>query len=155
MMKKAVVHFEIGCSDVGKTSEFYKNVFDWNVNQQQNSAMIDTGREGAISGHINKLSPDEPQKYITFYIETDSLTADLKSIESNGGRVLVNPVSLPDGREFAWFEDVAGNTVGLITQPNPSWSIMPEAQHHNMGYDALAFGRQVIPPCPQEISYLR
>ncbi len=114
-MRKSVVHFEIGCSDIGKTLEFYKNIFDWNLKQQGNSAIIDTGREDAISGHINKLGPDEPQKYITVYIETDSLEADLKAIESNGGKILVNPVKLPDGREFAWFEDVAGNTVGLIT----------------------------------------
>ena len=66
-------------------------------------------------GNINKLGPDEPQKYITIYIETDSLESDLKAIEYNGGKILVNPIKLPDGREFAWFEDVAGNTVGLIT----------------------------------------
>lgn len=114
-MKKTVVHFEIGCSDIDKTSEFYKTVFDWNLKPQGNSAVIDTGKEGVLTGHINKLGPNEPQKYVTIYIETDSLSSDLKAIESNGGKTLVNPVKLPDGREFAWFEDVAGNTIGLIT----------------------------------------
>lgn len=114
-MRKAVVHFEIGCSDIEKTSEFYKSVFNWNVKQQGNSAIIITGREDTISGHINQLGPDEPQKYITIYIETDSLQSDLRNIESNGGKVLVNPIKLSDGREFAWFEDIAGNIVGLIT----------------------------------------
>ncbi|MEM7108311.1 MAG: VOC family protein [Bacteroidota bacterium] len=114
-MKKTVVFFEIGCSDLEKTSEFYKSVFNWNLKQQGNSAIIDTGDENAINGHLNKLAPDEPQKYITIYIETDTLAADLKVIEAKGGKVLVNPVQLPDGRKFAWFEDVAGNTVGLIT----------------------------------------
>ena len=83
-----------------------------------NSAVIDTKREGAIPGHINKLGPDQPQNYINIYIETDTLEDDLKAVEANGGKVAVTPIKLPDGRSFAWIVDVAGNTVGLIT-PRP------------------------------------
>ena len=114
-MKKAVVHFEIGCSNIAETVNFYKKIFDWDIFPNGNSATIDTGRENAISGHINKLPPPDPQKYINIYIETDALDEDLKQIASNGGKILVTPIQLPDGRKFAWFEDVAGNTVGLIT----------------------------------------
>ena len=52
---------------------------------------------------------------LTIYIETDTLEEDLKAIVTNGGKVFVAPIKLPDGRSFAWFEDVAGNLVGLIT----------------------------------------
>ncbi len=114
-MSKPIVHFEIGCSDLPETVAFYKKVFAWDITPGGNAATIDTGRKGAISGHINKLAPDEPRQYITIYIETDSIGKDLKAIESNGGKVLVPPIDLPDGRTFAWFQDVAGNTVGLIT----------------------------------------
>jgi predicted enzyme related to lactoylglutathione lyase len=112
---KRVVHFEIGCNDLEKTSTFYKTVFDWNLKQQGSSAVIDTGVKDSIPGHINKLGPNEPQQYVTIYIETDSLELDLEKVQSNGGKVLVKPIKLPDGRVFAWFEDVAGNTIGLIT----------------------------------------
>ena len=114
-MKRKVAHFEIGCGDIAKTSEFYKAVFDWNITQQGNSAMIDAGIEGALTGHINKLGPNEPEKYVTIYIETDALSSDLEAIKDNGGKILVNPITLPDGRAFAWFEDIAGNIIGLIT----------------------------------------
>ncbi|MEO1051754.1 MAG: VOC family protein [Bacteroidota bacterium] len=114
-MKKAVVHFEIGCSDVPTTVGFYKKIFGWDITPNGNSAPIDTGRAGAIPGHISKLGANEPQKYINIYIETDTIEEDLKAIESNGGKSLIGPIKLPDGRSFAWFEDVAGNTVGLIT----------------------------------------
>ena len=114
-MRKAVVHFEIGCNNLPATADFYKNVFDWGVEVKGNSAVIDTGREDTIPGHINKLGPNDPEKYITIYIETDTLQEDLKAIETNGGKVLVQPIQLPDGRSFAWFEDVAKNIVGLIT----------------------------------------
>ncbi len=114
-MKKPVVHFEIGCSDLPATVDFYKNIFDWDIVPNGHSAVINTGGEGAIPGHLNQLTPEETQKYITIYIETDTLEEDLKKIDSSGGKVLVPPIELPDGRSFAWFEDVAGNTVGLIT----------------------------------------
>jgi len=114
-MRKAVVHFEIGCSDIPETADFYKEVFGWDIQAQGNSASIDTGVEGAISGHLNKLGPGEPEKYINIYIETDTLAADLEAVQAHGGKVVVPIIKLPDRRSFAWFEDVAGNTVGLIT----------------------------------------
>lgn len=115
-MKKSVVHFEIGCRDIDKASKFYKSVFDWEIKQQGNSAIINTGIEDTISGHINKLGPNEPENYVTIYIETNSLDLDLDIILSNGGKILVKPVKLPDGRSFAWFQDIAGNTIGLISK---------------------------------------
>ncbi|MEM7550741.1 MAG: VOC family protein [Bacteroidota bacterium] len=114
-MKKAVVHFEIGCNNISGTADFYKKVFGWDIVQNGNSATIDTGRKDAIPGHLTKLAPDEPQKYINIYIETDSIEEDLIAVEANGGKGHIGPIALPDGRSFAWFQDVAGNTVGLIT----------------------------------------
>ena len=45
---KTVVHFEIGCSDIDKTSEFYKAVFDWNLKKHGNSVAIDAGKEDVL-----------------------------------------------------------------------------------------------------------
>ena len=114
-MKKRVVHFEIGCGDIQKTAQFYRSVFDWKLNQHENAAIIKTGSEDGLSGHLNQLGPEDPDNYVTVYIETDTLDADLEAIVANGGEVFVKPVKLPDGRAFAWFKDVAGNMIGLIT----------------------------------------
>ncbi len=114
-MKKAVVHYEIGCRDIEKTAEFYKTIFDWDITPIGSASLIHTDREDAISGHINQLGPDDLQRYVTVYIETDTLEDDLKAIESQGGKIMVPPVQLPDKRWFAWFKDIAGNTIGLIT----------------------------------------
>ncbi|HAA16776.1 MAG TPA: VOC family protein [Cytophagales bacterium] len=120
-MKKAIVHFEIGCGNLSETVDFYRNVFHWQVtpNEGSNSAAIDMGKEAGLPGHFNQLAPDEPQQYVTLYIETDTLEEDLQAIEANSGKTTVGPVTLPDGRRFAWFEDVAGNKMGLITSQLP------------------------------------
>ncbi|NKI30454.1 VOC family protein [Croceivirga thetidis] len=114
-MKKTVVHFEIGCGDIDQTSDFYSKVFDWKMTRHGNAAIIDTGNDGSLGGHLNKLGPNDPENYVTVYIQTDSLESDLEAIVANGGEIFVNPVKLPDGRQFAWFKDVAGNLIGLIT----------------------------------------
>lgn len=113
-MNRPVVHFEIGCDDLSETVEFYRNVLNWTIAAKDNSASIDTGMENGIQGHITKLGHD-PRKYITIYIQTETIAHDLQVIESKGGKILVGPIDLPDGSSFAWFEDIAGNTVGLIT----------------------------------------
>ena len=114
-MKRSVVHFEIGCRDIDKAAAFYKAVFDWQLTRHGNAAVIENGEAGALPGHLNQLGPNDPQNYVTVYIETDTLESDLKAVESNGGSIFVHPVKLPDGREFAWFKDVADNLIGLIT----------------------------------------
>lgn len=114
-MANPVVHFEIGCEDQEATKKFYQDVFDWEIKQNGPSASINTG--GAISGHITALG-HEPHKYINIYIEVADINTCLDSIEAQGGKRMIGPLALPDGRFFAWFTDVAGNTVGLLSANN-------------------------------------
>ena len=113
-MKRPVVHFEIGCDNLPNTARFYQEVFNWKIQVMGVSAAIDTQSAKGIPGHLTKLG-HEPKKYINIYVETDDVERDLEVIHANGGKKQVGPIKLPDGRTFAWFEDVAGNTVGLIT----------------------------------------
>lgn len=114
-MSKSVVHFEIGCNNLTETSAFYEKVFNWKTTPAGRSAAIETGDTNSLPGHLTQLDPDEPQQYITIYIETDTLEEDLKAVVAHGGERMVDPIELPDGRTFAWIKDVAGNIVGLIT----------------------------------------
>lgn len=113
-MKKPVVHFEIGCDNLSKTLKFYREVFNWEIVEQGISASVDTGLDNGISGHITQLG-HEPHRYITFYIETDTLEEDLVKLQSLGGTKMLGPLPVPGGRRFAWFKDPVGNMVGLIT----------------------------------------
>lgn len=110
-----VVHFEIGCKDLEKTTAFYAQLFGWTSTSAPFSSLLNTNSSEGIQGHITALG-HEPHQYITFYIQVDDLPDSLAKIESAGGKKLIGPVTLPDGKQFAWFNDPGGNLVGLVTK---------------------------------------
>ena len=106
-----VVHFEIGCRNVAKTSEFYAKLFDWQIKPDTMSANIAASGKG-IAGHITSLGHD-PQNYVTVYVEVEDIKATLAKVQEIGGKKIVGPIKIPTG-QFAWFSDLDGNLVGLL-----------------------------------------
>jgi uncharacterized protein len=114
-MGKPVVHFEIGCKDRGRAAKFYEKLFGWKTQASGPATLIDTSSAGkGIPGHFTALG-HEPHHYVLVYIEVEDLTPHLKEVEALGGKVVIPPVPLPDGRKFAWLSDPDGNTIGIIT----------------------------------------
>ena len=110
-MGKPVVHFEIGCRDIAKTSAYFSKLFDWKMAGMGTAAMIDTSADSGIQGHMTALG-HEPFNYTIFYVEVDDVQAYLDKAIALGGKQLVPPVNIPTGT-FAWFADPEGNTIGL------------------------------------------
>lgn len=110
-----VVHFEIGCKDLAKTTAFYTGLFGWSPTGIPMATLLATNATEGIQGHITSLG-HEPHNYTTFYIQVDDIGGTLAKIEAAGGRKIVGPVTLPDKRQFAWFADPEGNMVALITK---------------------------------------
>jgi predicted enzyme related to lactoylglutathione lyase len=106
-----VVQFEIGCENNAKTSEFFSNLFGWQMQSQGPAVVINTGTDSGIQGHITSLG-HEPRHYVTFYVQVDDVDAYLAKAQSLGGRTLVPAVKIPTGR-FAWLGDPDGNIIGL------------------------------------------
>jgi predicted enzyme related to lactoylglutathione lyase len=119
-MGQPVVHFEIGCRDSEKAQKFYADMFDWKINQHGPAAMIATGGEGGIGGHITSLG-HEPHNYVTFYVSVDDLQAYLDKAERLGGTTLIPPTEIPgDMGSFAWLKDPEGTVIGLWKGTQPS-----------------------------------
>ena len=110
-MSNPVVHFEIGCRDTGKASEFYASMFGWNPTPMGPAVMINTGSKEGIQGHMSALG-HEPFHYTIFYVGVDDIDAYLAKAAEHGGKTLVPKVVIPTGA-FAWIQDPDGNTVGL------------------------------------------
>ena len=107
-----IVHFEIGCRDLNKTSAFYCGLFGWKTEAYGPAAMVDTGSKQGIQGHIAALG-HEPFRYTTFYVQVEDLQGYLDKIGRLGGKTIVPPTEVPGMGGFAWFSDPEGNVVGL------------------------------------------
>jgi uncharacterized protein len=110
-----VVHFEVGCKDLGKTTAFYTELFGWGKTSIPYSSLINTNSSEGIQGHITALG-HEPHQYVTFYIQVEDIDGMLKKITEAGGTKIIGPIPLPDKTQFAWFKDPEGNMVALITK---------------------------------------
>jgi predicted enzyme related to lactoylglutathione lyase len=113
-MGRPIVYVEVGCPDREANAAFYAAMFDWSMTPGQHSTAFATDAGRGIDGHVVALG-HEPQRYTMFYVAVEDLEASISQAESLGGRLLVGPLPIEDGR-FAWIEDPAGNTVGLLEE---------------------------------------
>ena len=111
-MAHPVVHFEIGCTDLARTEQFFGDLFGWKTQRNGPSSNIDTGAAGGMTGHMTSLG-HEPRHYTMFYVEVEDVQAYLDKATALGGKMLVPPVKIPTGT-FAWFSDPDGNMIGLV-----------------------------------------
>ena len=117
-MGQPVVHFEVGCRDIPKAEAFYSRLFGWTINAAGPAAMIDTGSDTGIDGHMSALG-HEPHHYTIFYVQVDDVQGCIDQATGLGGKMLVPPVKIPGGT-FAWIADPDGNTVGLWKPEAPA-----------------------------------
>ncbi len=113
-MPSPVVHFEIGSQDAAENAKFYHAVFGWSFADVGPARLLTGGHEGGIGGMLNALG-HPPHNYVMVYVQVDDMAAALEKVAAAGGKCLVAPHPLPDGRRFAWVMDPAGNTLGLLT----------------------------------------
>ena len=119
-MGSPVMHFDIGCRDLGRSCAFYSAVFGWTTSPMGPlSSRFDTGSPRGIAGHTTALG-HEPHQYVLVYMEVDDIDAVLAKIETEGGAIVIPKTAVPTGGWFAWFTDPSGNTLGLWTPPEPA-----------------------------------
>jgi hypothetical protein len=114
-MGKPVVHFEIGTRDDAKSAEFYSKLFGWKIvkDEKLNYNVIDTQSGRGIAGGIFSAPPEMPT-FVTFYIASEDLQADLNKAESMGATTTMKPMPIPGVGAAAMFGDVDGNQIGLF-----------------------------------------
>lgn len=114
LVPNPVVHFEIVGSDGTALQGFYRELFDWkvDVDNQWLYGMVETGGEGGINGGITG-APDGDANRVTVYASVDDPQAYLDKAERLGATTLM-PVTDIGGMVIAMFRDPAGNVTGLV-----------------------------------------
>lgn len=118
-----VVHFEIPYDDKSRAMKFYGETFGWDIKDLgpqmgdyvlAQTADTDSNRmvqdKGAINGGMSKR--DAKNSVPRVFIQVDSIEESSKKIEAAGGKVVTQPMPIPNGR-MAIFTDTEGNSVGL------------------------------------------
>jgi len=121
-----VVHFEMPYDDAARMAKFYQSVFGWKMKQfgedMGNYITADTTgapeggpkKPGAINGGFFPRKPDWPAQYPSVVIAVDDIKASMKKVSSAGGKVLGEPMEIPEVGQYVSFVDTEGNRVSLL-----------------------------------------
>jgi predicted enzyme related to lactoylglutathione lyase len=119
-MGQAVVHFEITGKDGKKLQEYYGELFDWDidadnefgyglVNREGNTNADGIGIGGGISG-----GPEGYDGHVTFYVEVPDVEAALAKAEGLGGTRMMGPDEVMEGLTIGLFTDPEGHVLGVM-----------------------------------------
>jgi len=112
------VHWELWSKDPERISEFYRQVFDWEIRHipEMNYRLVETGGTGGINGGIMQPQEGPWPGNMAFYINVDDLDAYAKKIEQAGGKIIVDKMAIPGIGYLSLFEDPDGRVLGMWKQ---------------------------------------
>ena len=129
-MSGEVGHFEIPADNTERARKFYSATFGWKMNHlpEMDYTMVSTGpvdekgmpkEPGSVGGGIGKRGG--PLEHPVVTIMVDDITAVEKTIEKNGGKIVLRKQAIGDGSmgHMGYFKDSEGNVVGLYQSPKP------------------------------------
>ena len=129
MKMNPVVHFEMPAEDRKRMTDFYTRVFGWQAQQmgpEMGNYVVVTTTEsddkgpkkpGAINGGFFEKTDDEMTHYPSVVIAVEDIKDHMKKIQTAGGKVLGEPVEIPEIGLYVSFVDTEGNRVSLL-QPS-------------------------------------
>ncbi len=111
-----VNHVEIPVLDLKKATEFYKTIFDWNLDldSMPNYGLVELKGSASIGFFIVEKNPEHG---INVVFEVEDIEQKLKQITEAGGKVKREKYEIaPHIGYSAQFEDCFGNEFGLFSQ---------------------------------------
>jgi predicted enzyme related to lactoylglutathione lyase len=128
-MKKMnpVVHFELPAEDRKRMADFYSNAFGWqtqmfgedmgNYVTVVTSEVDENGRPkmpGTINGGLYPKREDMPAQYPSVVIAVDDIKESIKTVTKAGGKILGEPMEIPNVGWYVSFFDTEGNRNSLL-----------------------------------------
>jgi predicted enzyme related to lactoylglutathione lyase len=133
-MKKMdpVVHFELPAEDRKRMADFYSKVFGWQTQmlgeEMGNYVTVsttETGKDGrpkmpgAINGGLYSKQKDMPDQYPSIVIAVEDIGESIKKITREGGKVLGEPMPIPEVGSYVSFIDTEGNRNSILQPVMP------------------------------------
>ncbi len=134
-----VVHFEMPYDNRARMAKFYGSAFGWQTRMLGEdmgnyvlATTTETGKNGpekpgAINGGFFPKKPDWPAQYPSVVIAVEDIQESMKKILDAGGKVLGEPMDIPDVGKYVSFMDTEGNRASIL-QPIPHNWHAPKAE---------------------------
>jgi predicted enzyme related to lactoylglutathione lyase len=118
-----VIHFEIPTDNPEQAIAFYSKVLGWKFDKwagPQDYWLVTTGPtdQPGINGGLMRR-PEEHRSGTINGVQVESLDASIRSVETNGGRVLAPRVAIPGVGHMVYCTDPDGNVFEMM-QPDPA-----------------------------------
>jgi predicted enzyme related to lactoylglutathione lyase len=115
-MANPFVHVELNTTDVDKARDFYRQLFDWQLEDMQMGpsgtyTVIKVG-EGTGGGMLKNPMPGVPSFWLA-YVLVDEIGTATKKAASLGAKVVKDSVEVPNMGWFSIIEDPTGAAVAL------------------------------------------
>jgi uncharacterized protein len=113
MSKRSIVHFEIPSAGRESAAQFYSEAFGWTFEHLSHPSPYTMVETGSVAGGFVDVGELYQVGNVVLYLGSDDVEADLKKIESLGGKRLSSPFKVGDFGEMAFFADPSGNRLAL------------------------------------------
>ena len=116
--KNPVIFWELACHDAEASNEFFKKIFDWDIELIPNTILYGVNSRNedmGISGGIFTLQKAK-LPFLTVYILVDDIEEKAKLVEENGGLLHGPPKEIIKGSKICLFSDPSGVTFAMLQQ---------------------------------------
>jgi len=115
-MANPFVHLELNTTDPDKAKDFYRQLFDWQMDDTPmptgTYTLIKTGKDPG-GGLMKHPMPGAPSQWLP-YVGVDDINAATEKAKSLGATVLVQPMEIPNVGWFSIFLDPTGAALALF-----------------------------------------
>jgi len=111
-----ICYIEMPATDIGRSAEFYRRAFGWNVRTRGDGSTAFDDTTGEVSGSWVTGRAPAGTPGLLFYIMVDRMEEAIAAVVANGGEI-VQAVGMDAPEITARFRDPGGNVVGLYQEP--------------------------------------
>ena len=117
MKTNPVVFWELASHDMEKSVQFFRTVFDWQIDFNQKLGFYDVPECGdgqtPMDGGIFTLKRAK-LPFLTIYIQVEDILQKAALVEEHGGLIIEAPHELSSGSKICLFNEPSGVTFAMI-----------------------------------------
>jgi uncharacterized protein len=111
-----ICYLEMPATDIARSSNFYGQVFGWNIRKRADGSIAFDDAVNGVSGTWVRGRQPASSPGLLFYVFVDSVAKALEAVVANGGEI-VQPIGADAPEITARFRDPGGNVIGLYQHP--------------------------------------